>query len=130
MPEHGAVLARNKGRKVPVVALLLVHDVDFGVAFGDAGCWVDVVSAKVATKSDCLLHGDIGKVLVAEDEDFALGSEEGELVLAGVCKGGQLESGYLGARRGRQLLESYSWEKKILQRWIGVFAWVMMCKGL
>jgi hypothetical protein len=86
MPKYGAVLSSEKCHEISVVALLLVHDVDFGVAFGDAGCWVDVVSSEVATKCDCLVYWDVGKVLVAQDEDFALGCEECELVFCRVCE--------------------------------------------
>jgi hypothetical protein len=55
----------------------LVDDVDFGMAFGDACCWVDMVAPEVAAEGDCVLHGEIGKVLVAKHEDFALRGQEG-----------------------------------------------------
>lgn len=58
---------------------------------------VDVEGAKVAGKVLLLLNADVLKVLVAEDDDAALGNEQGQLVLLQVIEGRQLEAADLGA---------------------------------
>ena len=43
-----------------------MHQVHFGVVLGRAGCWVDVVAAKVAAEGDGVGDGEVGEVLIAE----------------------------------------------------------------
>lgn len=70
---------------------------DLGIALGDPGCGVDVVSSEVAAECEDLVDWGVCEILVPEDEDFALGCEERELVFCGIAEGGELDSGDLGA---------------------------------
>lgn len=70
-----------------------VHDVDLGIALSDAGCGVYVVSSEVAAKCEYLIDREVCQILVPEDEDFALGCEQRELVFCSIAKGGELNSG-------------------------------------
>lgn len=70
---------------------------DLGIALGDAGCGVYMVSSEVAAECKCLTDREVCEILVPEDEDFALGCEEGELVFCSIGEGGELYSEYLGA---------------------------------
>lgn len=100
MPEHCAVLSIGKSCKVAFRgggALVYVHDVDLGMALGDAGCGVDVVSSEVAAECEDLGDRGVCEILVPEDEDFALRCEERELVFCGIAQRGELDSGDLGA---------------------------------
>lgn len=74
--------------QVNVVELEVVLDV------GADG--VDVQRAKVAGKFLLGVDAGVLEVLVAEDDDAALGNEQGELVLLQVGEGGQLEATDLG----------------------------------
>lgn len=70
---------------------------DLGIALGDAGCGVDVVSSEVAAECEDLVDGCVCEILVPEDENFALRCEERELVFCSIAQGGELDSEYLGA---------------------------------
>ena len=53
---------------------------------------VDDRAAKVIAVGDDGAGGEVGKVLVAEGKDFALGGKEGELVFAGCGEGRELDA--------------------------------------
>jgi hypothetical protein len=70
-----------------------VHDVDLGMALGDTGGGVYVMSSEVAAEFEYLGDWEVCEILVAEDEDFALGCEQRELVFCSIAKGGELNPG-------------------------------------
>ena len=73
---------------------------DFGVVERGAGGGVDVQAAEVGAVVEGGGDGQVGEVLVTEDEDFALGGEEGELVFSGGGEGAELDVGEDGADVG------------------------------
>lgn len=91
VPGDGAGAGLEEGL-VGFVTGAAVDQVDLRVAGGRAGCGVDVVAAKVAAELEGVGDGEVGKVLLAEGDDLALGDEAGELVLAGVGESAQLDA--------------------------------------
>lgn len=118
VPGYAAVAA---GEEVVQLALAsdAVHEVNLGVALGGAGGGVDVVAAEVATEVEGIFDGEIGKVLVAECDDLALGDEEGELVLASGGELAELHAADFRAGCGGQLGDFAALDKEILEGWVG-----------
>jgi hypothetical protein len=118
VPGYAAVAA---GEEVVQLALAAnaVDKVNLGVAFWGSGGGVDVVAAEVATKVKGILDGEIGKVLVAECDDLALGDEESKLVLAGGRKLAELHAADFGAGQRGQLGDFGALDKEILESWVG-----------
>lgn len=118
VPGYAAVAA---GEEVVELAFAAdaVDEVHLGVALWGAGGGVDVVATEVAAEVESILDGEIGKVLVAECDDLALGDEEGELVLAGGGELAELHATDFRASCGGQLGDFAALDKEILEGWVG-----------
>lgn len=99
-----------------------VHEVHFRKALGGAGGGVDVQASEVFDVVERGLNGEFGEVLVPEGDDFLLGDEEGEFVLAGVGKGGKLDAFDFGADGGGDVLDGGALGEEMGEGWVGVFA--------
>lgn len=64
--------------------------------------YVDVQRAKVLPELLLLFDADVLEILVAEDNDTALGDEQGQFVLLDVAQLGELEPADLGANTWSQ----------------------------
>lgn len=89
------------------------------------------MTAKVTAILESVSNGQVGKVLAPEGDDLALGDEAGELVLAGVAEGAQLDAADLGADGGRELVDGGGalWEQ-VGERGVCVLAVLVVLKGL
>ena len=63
------------------------------MALGAATSWMDMEPSEVSAKLKSLGNGQVGKVLVAEDEHLPLRGEKRELVLASVRELAELHAG-------------------------------------
>lgn len=88
-----------------------VHDVHFGETLGRSGCWVDVTGAEVLGEVEGFLDGQVGEILLAEGDDFLLGYEQGEFVLAGLVEFGELHAFHFSADVGSDVLHFGSFEE-------------------
>lgn len=107
-----------------------VDEVDLGVAFWSAGGGVDVMAAKVAAEVESVFDGEIGKVLVAECDNLALGDKESELVLASGGELAELHTSDFGAGCGGQLGDFATLDKEILEGWVGANSVLYMLEWL
>ena len=131
VPGHGAG-AVGEEELGAVVTRSAVHQVNLGVSLRRARGRVDVVAAEVGAVVEGLLDGQVGKVLVPEGDDLALGDEAGELVLAGVGQLAQLDAAHLGAGGWRQVgeLDAAVLGKEVGVRRVGVLAVLVVLEGL
>ncbi len=53
---------------------------------------MDDRTTKVSAVGDSSVRGEVGKILVAESEDFALGGKEGKFVFAGLRESRELDA--------------------------------------
>lgn len=103
-----------------------VNEVNLWVSLWRARGWVDVMTAKVSTVLEGLVDWKVGKVLVAECNDLALGDETGELVLAGVGESRELNAIDLSADGWGKVDGGYSLWKEVLVGGVGIFAMVVV----
>lgn len=129
VPRHRAG-PRVEQRVEQLVAGGPVDEVDLRVVRGRARGRVDVVPAKVAAVLEGLVDGQVGKVLVPEGDDLALGDEAGELVLAGVAQAAQLDAVDLCAGGGRVIGDSGAGRQEVGVGWIGILAVLIVLKVL
>lgn len=117
--------------EVPVgsVSLGAVHKVNLGIPFGGSRGRVDVVAAKVLAKLEGVGDGEVGKVLLAEGDNLALGDVAGELVLAGVVERGQLDAVDLGANGRGEVGDGGALGEEVGERGVGVLAVLVVLKG-
>jgi len=80
MPAHSTGAVSKERVDLAASWSVTVHNVKLGVALWTAARRVDVMAAEIGTKVKLLLGWDIGKVLVTESYNLALGNEECELV--------------------------------------------------
>lgn len=112
------------------VARGAVHEVHLGEVLGRTRGRVDVVAAKVGAVVEGLVDGQVGKVLVAEGDDLALGDEAGELVLAGVGQAAQLDAVDLGADGGREVCDLGAGGQEVREGRVRILAVVVVIKVL
>lgn len=105
MPRDTAVLRREIFIKLPGI-IIPVNEMNLGITLGSSTGWVDMVSAKVASKVESLLDGQVCKVLISKGHDLALGDEESELILSGGSEFAQLNAGDFGSDGGCELLDT------------------------
>lgn len=65
---------------------------------------MDMERTKVSAKLLLLLDANVLEILPTKDDDTSLGDEEGQLVLLGIVKLGELQAADLGANDRRQPL--------------------------
>ena len=123
VPGHAAVAAREEGLEVRRAGRReTVHDVEFRMTLGRAGCGVDVVTAEEGTELQRALLWQVGEILVAEGDDLALGDEQRELCFAGFVERGQLYAVYFGADGGGEVLDFGTRWEQVGVAWVGVFS--------
>lgn len=74
------------------ISCATVDEMYFWISLWRSGGGMDVVAAEVLAVLEGVGDGEVGKVLVAEGDHFALGDEAGEFVFAGVGQGGELNT--------------------------------------
>lgn len=129
VPRHGAHASLEKGL-VGLVSRTAVHEVNLGVSLWRARGGVDMVTAKVASKLESLGDGKVGKVLVSEGHDLALGDVPGELVLAGFGELAQLDALDLCADGGGEVRDLGVLFDEVGESRVCVAAVVVVLKGL
>lgn len=87
------------------VALGAVDEVDLWVTLGRAAGGVDVVSPKVRAEIEGGLDGQVGKVLVAEDDDLLLRNKQRQFIFPRVVETRQLDPRHLGSEGGGQITD-------------------------
>jgi hypothetical protein len=107
-----------------------VHKMDLWVTFWCAAGWVDVMTAKETTELQSLGDWQIRKILVSECYNLSLGDKEGELGLTGIRKLAELNTCDLRSSTWSKLLDLGSFDKEILEGWVGSNAMLHMVKWL
>lgn len=129
MPGDGAGASLEEAAMTLILGTA-VDEVHLGVARGSAARGVDVVSPEVTAIGQSIGDGQVGKVLVPEGHDLALSYEAGELVLACVGKGRELDTLDLGADGGRQVRPCGLRREKVGKCRVGIFAMLVVLEGL
>lgn len=83
-----------------------VHGQQLRVALDLAAVLVDVQRAKVSPELSLSVGANVGKVLVLEDDNAALGREQRQLVALLAGQTDQLKTAHFGADGGRDLFKS------------------------
>ncbi len=115
MPADAAVAVREEVVEFALRLSISVDNVEFRETFWRAGCGVNVMTTKISTEVKGLLNRDIGKVLVAECDHFALGDEKSELGLAGIGELAELDTSDLRPDAWGKLLDLAPFRKEILE---------------
>lgn len=86
--------------------------------------------AKVRAILERLLDREVGKVLVAEGDDLALGHEPRELVLAGAAEGRELDATDFGADGRSQVCQGDAVGEQVREGRVRVLAGLAVLEGL
>jgi hypothetical protein len=129
MPRHGACAGLEE-LLAGLVACRAVHDVQFWEAFRRAGRGMDVVAAEIASELEGLLDGEIGEVLISEGDDFALGNETRQFVLAGVRQGAELDASDFGADCWGQFRDFGALWEEVLEAYVGILPMIVVFEWL
>ena len=111
-----------------LVACAAVDEVDLWVSLWRAGGRMDVVTTEVLAVLEGVGDGELGEVLVAEGDDFALGDEAGELVFASVGQGGELNTLDGCANSWSEIDAVCALWKKVFEAEIGILAVIVVLK--
>lgn len=82
MPSDTAITIGQEGLELTGITAAM-NQVYLGVSLWGTASRVNVMTAEIAPEIQSFLDGQVSKVLVSEGDDFALGNEQGELILAG-----------------------------------------------
>lgn len=82
VPSDTAVTIGEKGLEF-ALATVPMYQMDLRIALWRAAGRVNVMTAEVSSEIKCFLDRQVSEVLVSECDHFALGNEQGELILAG-----------------------------------------------
>ncbi len=91
---------------------------------------VNLVTAKEFAKVKSLLDGQIGKVLLAEGYDLALGYEARELTLTGAAQLAQLDATDLSANGRSEVGDLSALRKELGVRRVGILAGIVVLERL
>ena len=78
---------------ISIVPCTAMHQVDFRLTGGAPAGGMDMEATEIAGEIEGLWDGEVGEVLITEDEDFALGRKEGELIFTGGGESAELNVG-------------------------------------
>jgi hypothetical protein len=83
---------------------------------------MDVVAAEIFPEFQSIGKREVGEILVAEGDDFALGNKEGELVFPFCAELAELHARHFGADAGSEFLDLASFWEEVCESWVRVSA--------
>lgn len=87
---------------------------------------VNVQSAKVFAKFQCLFNGKRSKVLVPKCDHLSLGYQQSQFIFALVVQLRELDAGDFGANGGCEVVDLASSLQQVVERGIGIFSMLVM----
>lgn len=129
MPANTAGSVGEESIELVAGLAISVDNVHLWVTLWASASGVDVVTAKVAAELEGVGDGEVCEVLVTESNDLALSHKQGELVLASIREGAELDTSDLGTNAGGQLLDLGALLQEIGEGWVSIETMLDVLEG-